>query len=116
MSKKTSKVGTGENFEEAYANLIIAIVCAMRHIVKSQPTAEIGVPATGEQWEDDNLNSVHRIDSITQHELFDRVYDELNLQKPDVDLKPSKLSETLVLDLAGIEDETISGSEFDINI
>ncbi len=125
VSKKTSKVGVGDTVEEAYINLIVVIVCTMRHLIKCQPNAQIGIPATGKKWEDFELNSVHRLDNEIQLALLDKVYSRLQLPKPKlaeetratdnkIIIERDVLSETLVLDSVLIANETAMGFDIDI--
>lgn len=117
VSKKTSKVGIGPSIDEAYIDLIIGIICAMKHSIDKEPHTVIEHEATGEKW--DEIDTVHRLDTKRQLALISEVYARLNIPQPspegDVHLEFDQLGETMhlepVLDLCDtMYDENISST------
>ena len=81
----------------------------MRHSINKEPGTKIGEEASGEQWRDDELNSVHRLDQKRQSELIEEIYTKLNLPKPtltesmeelekDVGIEFDQLAETMLVE------------------
>ncbi len=110
LSKKTSKASLGTTPEDAYINLIMAIIVTARYLIKEKIIAEIGIPSTKDIWDESALDSVHRIEPTKQTQLLGKIYEKLGIERPpltdidslyennNVSADEYDLSETLVLE------------------
>lgn len=109
LSRKTSKVGIGSSIGEAYIDLIIGIVRAMKHCVSKESSTVIERESGDEHWE--YIDTVHRLDEKRQSRLITEICTRLNIPEPaperDIDLEFDELGETMHLALVSDLEDTI---------
>lgn len=107
LSQPTSKVGFGRSREDAYINLIVALVCAVRRGRKREKRPYLGVESNKKIWE--KLYSVHRMSNKKQFELLKKVsevlpgcrYEEAEaIKEKPISVKVQELDETGIFELS----------------
>ena len=119
LSQPTSKAGWGQSQEEAYINLVISVVCAIRHGLKEDRAPQF-VESNDPVWS--NLPYIHRMAADKQIKLLKKAsqmlpkctYEDIGSEKGKSTLVERQEQGTTILGISsasviGCEDTAYSG-------